>query len=75
MVSIKSIALVTLSLSSFTDAQRRNRGGRNRGGNGGANGGGATQQLTSQEQAAQIPGGISEATDGSTILDTTETVK
>lgn len=33
------------------------------------------QELTAQEQAAQVPGGISEATDGSTILDTTVTVK
>lgn len=33
------------------------------------------QELTAQEQAAQVPDGISEATDGSTILDTTVTVK
>ena len=31
--------------------------------------------LTAQQQAAQIPDGISTATDGSTILDTTVTVK
>lgn len=31
--------------------------------------------LTAQEQAAQIPDGIFTATDGSTILDTTVTVK
>ncbi|KAJ9155577.1 Cyclin-like F-box [Pleurostoma richardsiae] len=31
-------------------------------------------QLTPQQQAAQIPQGISQATDGSTILDTTATV-
>ena len=35
----------------------------------------ATKQLTAQQQAAQVPGGISKATDGSTILDSTVTVK
>jgi hypothetical protein len=72
MVSLKSAALVALSLFSLTNAQRRNRGGRRGGNNGGAT---QTQQLTAQEQAAQVPDGISEATDGSTILDTTQTVK
>lgn len=33
------------------------------------------QELTAQEQAAEVPDGISEAADGSTILDTTVTVK
>ncbi|KAH8886695.1 hypothetical protein GQ53DRAFT_334143 [Thozetella sp. PMI_491] len=41
----------------------------------GGNGGGATQKAqTPQQQAAAIPQGISQATDGSTILDTTATV-
>jgi hypothetical protein len=71
MASLRSLAIVALSLFTVANAQRRNRGGRTRGGNGG----GTTQQLTSQQQAAQIPDGISTATDGSTILDTTETVK
>ena len=38
-------------------------------------GGAAATKLTSQQQAAKIPQGISEATDGSTILDMTATVK
>jgi hypothetical protein len=42
---------------------------RNRGGNGQA------KAQTAQQQAAQIPQGISTATDGSTILDDTVTVK
>ncbi|SPO00161.1 uncharacterized protein DNG_03011 [Cephalotrichum gorgonifer] len=49
------------------------RGG-NRGGNANGNAGGNNnnaQPQTAQEQAAQIPGGISQATDGSTILDMT----
>ena len=33
------------------------------------------QDLTAQEQAAQVPDGISQATDGSTILDMTVNVK
>lgn len=57
--------------------RQRNRNGGNRNGgnrNNNGNGNGATE-LTSQERAAQIPDGISEATDGSTILDQTVTVK
>ncbi|KAF2496890.1 hypothetical protein BU16DRAFT_525970 [Lophium mytilinum] len=37
-------------------------------------GGGDTQAATAQQQAAQIKGGVSTATDGSTILDQTVTV-
>jgi len=44
-------------------------------GNGGGGGGGATQAQTPQQQAAQIAQGVSQATDGSTILDTTARVK
>ncbi len=43
------------------------------GGNGGGNGDG--QDLTPQQQAAQIAGGISKDLDRSTILDTTSKVK
>jgi hypothetical protein len=47
---------------------------RNRNGNG-RNGGGRTQQATAQQQAGQVPQGISTAQDGSTILDDTVMVK
>ncbi|KAH8907958.1 hypothetical protein BR93DRAFT_995921 [Coniochaeta sp. PMI_546] len=43
-------------------------------GNNGNNGAAAAAAQTPQQQAAQIPQGISQATDGSTILDTTVTV-
>lgn len=39
------------------------------------NGNGGGQSQTSQQRAAQIPQGVSTATDGSTILDMTATVK
>lgn len=66
MLTIRPIhALAALLLSSLLDgavgAPQRQRGGE--------------QQLTAQEQAAQIPDGISEATDGTTILDMTVEVK
>jgi len=51
--------------------QQGNRNGKNRGG--GGNGDAASQ--TPQQQAAAIAQGVSEATDGSTILDTTANVK
>ena len=76
--------LVLLALSAFTGIQaapqRNGNGGgrtgqgRNRGGGGGGRGGNAAAQ-TPQQQAAQIAQGISQATDGSTILDTTARVK
>lgn len=56
----KVIALSLLSLASALP--QRNRGG-NRGGN--------RQQATAFQQAAQIPQGVSRATDGSMILDDT----
>jgi hypothetical protein len=53
--------LITLSLLSLTSAlPQRNRGGNGRG-----------QQATAQQKAAQVPQGISTATDGSMILDDT----
>jgi len=68
------VALLVLGVAfDVTEAAPQNRGGRQRGGN--RNGGGQTQQQTPQQQAAQIPQGISQATDGSTILDMTATVK
>jgi len=48
---------------------------RNRGGRGGGNGNGGGQQQTPQQKAAQKPGGISTAKDGSTILDQTVQIK
>ena len=67
MMTIRSL-LVLLLVNSTVHAlpQQRNRNG---------NGNGNTQAQTPQQQAAAIPQGISEATDGSTILDTTATVK
>jgi hypothetical protein len=53
--------LIALSLLSLTSAlPQRNRGGNGRG-----------QQATAQQKAAQVPQGISTATDGSMILDDT----
>lgn len=72
MLTIRSSAGVALLglLSAFVGdvaAVPQNRKGGNRGG-------GQTQQ-TLQQQAAEIPQGVSQATDGSTILDMTATVK
>ena len=55
--------LLTLSLLSLSTAlPQRNRSG---------NGGGRAKQATAFQQAQQIPQGLSQATDGSTILDDT----
>jgi hypothetical protein len=71
MLTIRSVLFVLLVNSTvYALPQQRNRNGN---GNGGGNGN--TQAQTPQQQAAAIPQGISEATDGSTILDTTATVK
>lgn len=83
MLTVRSpifLALL-LALSALTGVQaapQRNRGGRTGGRTGGnRNGGGrnGATRATPQQQAAQIPQGISQATDGSMILDTTATVK
>lgn len=67
---LTKVALLGLLCALDLTAAAPQRGrGRNRGG-----GGGQTAQATAQEQAAQIPGGISEATDGSVIMDATVTV-
>ncbi|KAK5633932.1 hypothetical protein RRF57_009646 [Xylaria bambusicola] len=68
MLNLRSLFLATLCLYTV-EASPQNRNGRN------GNGRGSRQRLTAQEQADQIPQGISTATDGSTILDTTARVK
>lgn len=65
MLTIRSpfgVALVALLslLTGDVSAAPQNRGGRK----------GSGKTLTLQQQAAQIPQGVSQATDGSTILDT-----
>ncbi|KAJ2904881.1 uncharacterized protein MKZ38_006922 [Zalerion maritima] len=55
-----SKSIILLSLAALTAAAPQRNGGGN--------------QKTAQEQAADIPGGISEATDGSVIMDTTVNV-
>ncbi|ORX93980.1 hypothetical protein BCR34DRAFT_608407 [Clohesyomyces aquaticus] len=62
--------LPLLSLIGAVTALPQRRGG-NRNGGGGATG---AQRATAQQQAAQIPGGISTATDGSMIIDSTVNV-
>lgn len=70
MLTIRSpvgVALLAL-LSVFVgdvSAVPQNRGGKK----------GSGKTLTPQQQAAQIPQGVSKATDGSTIMDTNVTVK
>ncbi|KAI0802451.1 hypothetical protein GGR55DRAFT_700966 [Xylaria sp. FL0064] len=72
MFSLRSLFLLGLCLRA-TEALPRNRNGGNGSGRSSASQGGG-QQLTAQEQAQQIPQGLSTATDGSTILDTTAMV-
>ncbi|KAI0532690.1 hypothetical protein GGR58DRAFT_489319 [Xylaria digitata] len=67
MFTLRSLFLVGLSFCAVEAAPRIRNGG-----NGG--GRGAAQRLTAQDQADQIPQGISTATDGSTILDATARV-
>lgn len=63
------VALLTIFGEVQAVPQTRGRKGGNR------NGGNAAAQQTPQQQAAAIPQGISQATDGSMILDMTATVK
>jgi hypothetical protein len=64
------LALSTLlTLSSAFPQRNRNGNGATRGG------GGRQQQATAQQQAAQVPQGLSQATDGSVIMDDTVMVK
>ncbi|KAI1359124.1 hypothetical protein F5Y08DRAFT_88582 [Xylaria arbuscula] len=68
MLNLRSLLLAGLCLYTV-EAAPRNRNGGNRNG-----GGGQQQALTAQDQADQIPQGVSTATDGSMILDTTARV-
>lgn len=70
MFTLRSVLLASLSLC-LVEAAPRNRNGNGQG----SNSQGQQQQSTAQEQADQIPQGISQATDGSTILDATAQVK
>jgi hypothetical protein len=65
----KIIALSTLLTLSVAMPQR------NRNGGGRAGGGRTQQQATAQQKAAQVPQGLSQATDGSIIMDDTVMVK
>lgn len=69
MLNLRSLLVASLCLYTI-EAAPRNRNSGNRNG-----GGGGQQSLTAQEQADQIPQGLSTATDGSMILDTTARVK
>ncbi|KAH8162243.1 hypothetical protein CIB48_g5996 [Xylaria polymorpha] len=69
MFTLRSVLLASLSLC-LVEAAPRNRNGNGQG----SNSQGQQQQSTAQEQADQIPQGISQATDGSTILDATAQV-
>jgi hypothetical protein len=64
-----TIVLSTL-LTLSTALPQRNRNGGGRGGNGRTQ-----QQATAQQQAAQVPQGLSQAQDGSIIMDDTVMVK
>ncbi|KAI0118418.1 hypothetical protein GGR51DRAFT_216407 [Nemania sp. FL0031] len=68
MLTLRSLILTGLTLC-LVEASPRNRKG-----NGNGRGAASQQSLTAQEQADQIPQGLSVATDGSTILDTTAQV-
>lgn len=73
MLTIRSsvgVALLLLLSIFFGDvsAAPQNRGKK-------ASKGAKTKQQTPQQQAAAIPQGVSQATDGSTILDTNATLK
>ncbi|KAI1146421.1 hypothetical protein F4825DRAFT_195943 [Nemania diffusa] len=73
MLTLRSLLLASLSLC-LVEAVPRNRNGKGNGNGRGAASQGQRQGLTAQEQADQIPQGISIATDGSTILDATAQV-
>ncbi|KAI0551355.1 hypothetical protein F4679DRAFT_538875 [Xylaria curta] len=73
MLTLRSLLLAGLSLHLVEAAPRnRNRNGNGNGRNSASQG--QQQRLTAQEQADQIPQGLSVATDGSTILDATAQV-
>lgn len=70
MLTIRFALVALLTIFGEVQAVPQNR---KKGGN--RNGGNAAAQQTPQQQAAAIPQGISQATDGSMILDMTATVK
>jgi hypothetical protein len=61
MYKLVSLSLLALAAAAPAPAPQRNRGGQ--------------QRATAQQQAARIPMGISQAQDGSTILDDMVMVK
>lgn len=70
---VAALAVVLSLLSVVHGApQPQNRKGN---GNRGGNGNGRANRQTAQQQAAAVPQGISQATDGSMILDMTANVK
>jgi hypothetical protein len=64
-----SILAISTLLTLSTAFPQRNRNGAT------SNGGGRQQQATAQQKAAQVPQGLSQATDGSMIMDDTVMVK
>lgn len=68
MLTVRSLSLLALGLLSAVEAapQSRSKATKKKGGK---------QATTAFQQAQQIPQGVSTATDGSTILDTTAMVK
>jgi len=75
MLTILSLLLLLPSLLVHAAPQQRNRnGGGTNGGRGRGGAGGRQTSTTPQQQAASVPEGVSTATDGSTILDTTALV-
>ncbi|KAG7122601.1 hypothetical protein HYQ44_003499 [Verticillium longisporum] len=80
LLAALTLLLLVVNAAPSPKPQNRRPGGNGNGngngrgnGNGGGNGRGNRQ--TAQQQAARVPQGISEATDGSTILDMTAEVK
>ncbi|KAI1755900.1 hypothetical protein F4782DRAFT_374200 [Xylaria castorea] len=73
MLTLRSLLLVCLS-THLVEAAPRNRNGNGNGRGSASQGQQQQQRLTAQEQADQIPQGLSVATDGSTILDATAQV-
>ncbi|KAI1079586.1 hypothetical protein F5B20DRAFT_542871 [Whalleya microplaca] len=70
MLTVRSLSLLLAGLLCAVEAAPQNKKAK-----GGKSKAGATQkQATAFDQAQQIPGGVSQATDGSTILDATANV-
>lgn len=75
MLTIRFALVALLTVFGEVQAVPQNRGRKGGNRNGGGGGGNTQAQQTPQQQAAAIPQGISQATDGSMILDMTATVK